>query len=124
MFPKPEPHGKVRRREKRLEQIIKSANREAVFERDRDCRFPESARENLPCGGRHTLAHLISLAMTRGRSPEHRHNLYITARICQAHHEPLDHGGKTKLRVELDARKGANAPIKWFDVDGRLLGYG
>lgn len=98
-----------------------------VFQRDHDCRFPESARHLYPCAGRHDPAHMPDRrqSQTVGKVPEYRHDPAHIMRLCRTHHDGLDGdiGGRRFDVACADPVQGAAGLCRFYEHGtGRLLG--
>lgn len=126
----------MRRRDKR-KRIKKRTAREAevavigevrqrVLDRDKDCRFPVSARWMMPCNfaptGEPEWAHRDGWrrARTVGQDPAARHTTAGSMMLCKAHHLAYDYGEISDLAEDVEL--GADGKLKWFTKLGELLG--
>lgn len=86
LLPKPVSLARHRAATRRARNAVIRSVREAVFARDRDCRFPQSLRAQWPCGGPHEMDERVPRSRLRGRQPEDIFNLDNCMRLCRDHH--------------------------------------
>ena len=121
-FAKPilKKRGFVRAKELRVVKRI----RDAVRQRDRECRFPAEARVEWPChpflGAQWAHRPAWRRSRTRNKPPEERHQTQGSYLLCQLHHTALDHGEICEEAV--DSTLGADGVIRWHTAAGDFLG--
>lgn len=102
--PKPQSVAAERAAKRRLRVAAIIRTREAVFARDKDCRFPEALRSQWPCGGPHEMDERVPRSRLRGRPPDEIFNLDNCMRLCRDHHRmKTEH----KLCLEGDSANGS-----------------
>lgn len=117
---------KARARRRGQDRRVFRESARAVFARDHDCRFPESARHLYPCSGPHDPAHMPARrqSSTVGADPGYRHDPAQIIRLCRAHHRGVDGdvGGRL-FDIEPAGPIGAGGICRFYEHGtGRLLG--
>jgi hypothetical protein len=106
-IPKPTPRKRVKGRKQRAERAVKQSVRAACVERDGGCRAA-----TWTCSGPLEWAHLVRRSLTRGESPERRHNTATSLMLCRFHHQQEEAG---RLKVFALTDEGCDGPLR-FEV--------